>query len=264
MSSPVVSQRARITCLLILLTFPGWTHPFLGEGIKGDMQAQCKRKAGRHLNFDQCLVGKPVQDRDSTSAPVTFRTTLAPTGERLPRPAPVVATTEHNYNEGQSKIVGSAGSPPRSEPRATYEIRFPTPQRWAGVHRFGGDHVVTRFWSPTHELLHEFEGEGFVAWVDDTTKTNQWVSRIEMTGMAGTNAYAGFTDDLMLGRSALTPSWAAKRAADGIATTRHRLGLDSSRTTPGGTNAVANTASGPETGADAPDLDEALRNPAPP
>jgi len=264
MISPFVSQGVRITCLSILLSVPGWTHPFLGEGIKGDMKAQCQRKHGRHLDFEHSLVGTPVRDRDATAAPIRFLTIQSPSGERLSRPAPVVATTEHNYSEGQSKIVGTAGSPPKSEPRATYEIRFPKPQRWAGVHRYGGDHVVTRFWSPHHELLHEFEGEGFVAWVNDTTITNQWVSRIEMTGTDPSHPFAGFTDDLMLGVSDLKPSWAAKRAAKGIATTRHRMGLDSSRSTPGGTNAIANATSGPETGADAPDLDEALKNPAPP
>lgn len=265
MSCPAIPSLVGIATLIVLFpTLPARTDPFLGEGIKSDMEALCKRKSGRRMDFEQFLVGAPIRDRDVPSAPVQFLTTRNASGEPLSRPTPVVATTEHNYEEGRSKIVGTAGTPPKSEPRATYEIRFTKPQRWTGLHRFGGDHVVTRFWTAQHELLHEFEGEGFVAWVANASETNRWVARVEISGTSGKHPYAGYADDLMFGQSTLSPSWAAKRAAVGTATTRHRLGLDDSRSTPGGTNSVENAASGPETGADAPDLSDALKNPTEP
>jgi hypothetical protein len=171
-----------------------------GEIPKADFRTWSTRHGGVWLDFNDLLAGTPVKDQWAARHGLSFTTTHNPAGQALPPGTPVLASTAHAYNAGRITLVGSSAPPTAEDHNAPYEIRFARPQRWAGIHRHWRGPTLTRFHSPTGDILHEARGEGFQAWISETADTNSWVARIEITGELREDLpQVGHSDDLVFG-----------------------------------------------------------------
>lgn len=175
-----------------------------GPVAKGDFQSWTTNHGGVFLNFNGLLAGGQLYRQWQARYGVSFATTTDATGRPLPTPTPVVVSANYAYNLGRLTLVGSPCRGCFDDHGCDYEIRFVTPQRWAGLQRYWRGPTLTRFIAPNNDVLAEVEGEGFQAWLSEGDSTNTWVARIEISGRdRGGSRQVGYSDDLVYGTNAI-------------------------------------------------------------
>lgn len=175
-----------------------------GEIARSDFHSWATNHGGVFLNFNALLAGTQILNQWESRYGVTFATTAGPDGRPLPAGVPVMASASYAYNVGKITIVGTRPRPAYDDKSCSYEVRFVRPQRWAGLQRYWKGPTLTRFLDVKGEILHEFEGEGFVGWFAETADPATWVSRIEITGQERNGArQVGYSDDVIFGTNAI-------------------------------------------------------------
>lgn len=175
-----------------------------GPVARNDFFAWTTNHAGTLIHFNQLLSGGQIQNQFRAKSGVTFATTTDAQGQPLKVPTPVVVSSSYAYNLGRLTIVGSPCKGCFDDKECDYEVRFETPQRWAGLQRYWTGPTLTRFLAADGDVLHEFEGEGFHGWLADTEDPDTWVSRIEITGPTRNGSrQVGYSDDLIFGTNAI-------------------------------------------------------------
>ena len=202
----------RFFCLLafvsamLVLTAGASAGPMTGAHAQQDFARWAKAEGGAHLDFEGLTAGT-LLDNQYASTGVSFESIRDPEGTAISEPV-VVA-----FHDDSNEITGSSPGDSESEPdeRVAFEIRFASPQKWAGLVRDWDNHyTITRFYNSSGQLIHSFENHvpGAEAWsriffgyLVESDDTSQWIGRIECDGRPSdtTDRQVGYADDLYYG-----------------------------------------------------------------
>ena len=150
-------------------------------------------------DFQGFSVGTPLTTQ---IAGLTFESHIG-TGGAPQGPHPV--NTSATF--GATTIVGRPCGGCSDDGRVGYRILFSTPQAGVGIERLWNSSLVTRFYTPTGQLLHEFSGVAtdFFAYFAETADQSLWVGQVEMDGnLLKGSRQVGYADNLIYG-TALIP-----------------------------------------------------------
>lgn len=183
---------------------PAWAGPISGPAAKAQLQGYVTQYGGHFLNFQDRSVG-PLSTEYEASHGVSFFSTIQVDGSPIVPPHNVLVSASFAYATAGLTIVGTpCASWCSDDGQVGFEVRFTSPQRWAGLHRYWYNGARTRFYSPQGTLLHEFDiPNGFLGFIADSEDVNQWVAKIVLDGVeVGGYRQVGYADDLMFGTGA--------------------------------------------------------------
>ncbi len=200
----------RFLCLLVLvsailvLTSRAGAAQMAGADAQARFAQWVEGQGGTHLDFDDLAVGTLLSSQYSASG-VAFTSLRDPDGTAISKPVAVL------LDGGSNEISGTPSWGSGSDSRVAYEVRFASPQKWAGLVRHGDNYyTITRFYNPSDQLIHTYENHVpapgpwsriFFGYLVESDDPSQWISRIECDGKLSdpSTRQVGYGDDLYYG-----------------------------------------------------------------
>ncbi len=193
-----------ITTLLLVFSHSAYSAGAIsGSAARACLENFRDNFSGNFIDFTHGVSPMPTDRRLDSEFTATLGVTFSTHQNSLLIPyTPTHNVYVSNINVPLSNtIVGTPCSGCSDDGRYPYQMIFSSPQRYAGLRRIWDSTTRTKFYNSSDEILHEAVGSDFHAYLAETTDTNTWVNRIEVTGVLdSTNTrQVGYSDDLFFG-----------------------------------------------------------------